>query len=81
MSTQINLRMPEEFLEQTKNFAKTHGFLNVQEFFREAAREKIFGDLHVRSEYLKKLDGEEANTFLSENDSKKFHEKLKESLK
>ena len=81
MTTQINLRVSEEFLEQAKHYAKTHGFLNIQEFFRETAREKIYDETQVRTEYLDRLNSKEATTFSSEKDSKKFHKELKDSLK
>ena len=42
MTTQISLRVSEDFFQQAKHYAKIHGFLNVQEFIRDAAREKIF---------------------------------------
>lgn len=77
MATQINLRVNEDFLEQAREYAKMNGFLNVQEFFREAAREKLFDNLEVRPEYLKRLKSKEANTFSSVEDSKKFIEGLK----
>jgi hypothetical protein len=81
MTTQINIRIPEEFLEQTKHYAKAHGFLNVQEFFREAAREKMYDYIQVRTEYLKKLNTKEANTFLTDKDSEKFEKELKKRAK
>ena len=47
---QINLRIPEDFFEQAKNYAKANGFQNIQEFFREVAREKIYEDIQIRFE-------------------------------
>ncbi|MGE0793227.1 MAG: hypothetical protein AB7V77_03565 [Candidatus Woesearchaeota archaeon] len=76
MTTQINLRLDEDFLEKAKQYAKIKGFLNVQEFFREAAREKLFDD-EIREDYLKKLHSQEATTFLSIKDTEEFHKKLK----
>ena len=77
MTTQINLRIPEDFFEQAKDYAKSHGFLNVQEFFREAAREKIFYESKVRTEYLKRLNSKEATNFLSESESEEFENELR----
>ena len=81
MSIQINLRMSEDFLEQAQHYAKTHGFLNVQEFIREAAREKIYDNVEIRQKYLERLNSEEANTFLSESESKEFEKELKKRAK
>jgi hypothetical protein len=68
MSTQINLRMSEEFLERAKEYAAAHGFLTVQEFFREAAREKVYEE--VRPAYKNVLASEEANTFISDEEAR-----------
>ena len=81
MTTQINLRLTEEFFEQAKDYAKAYGFLNVQEFFREAVREKIFNDIQIRTEYLERLKSKEATTFLSESESKEFESELKKRAK
>lgn len=77
MTTQINLRITEDFFEQAKQYAQAHGFLNVQEFFREAAREKVFEDVQVRPEYLERLKSKEATTFLSESEAEEFEKELK----
>lgn len=53
MSTQINIRISEDFLKQAKHYSKVNGFLNIQEFFREAAREKIYDNTQVRTDFLK----------------------------
>lgn len=76
MTTQINIRIPEDFLEQAKDYAKSRGFLNVQEFFREAAREKIYENLDVNPEYLNRLQSKEATTFLTENEAEEFEKEL-----
>ena len=73
------MRVSEEFLVRAKEYAKTNGFLNVQEFFREAARERMYD--YVRPEYLKVLQSKEANTFLSEDESKAFEKELEERAK
>ncbi|MBT5023089.1 hypothetical protein HOK51_08135 [Candidatus Woesearchaeota archaeon] len=80
MTTQINLRLTEDFFEQAKEYAKANGFLNVQEFFREAAREKLFKDVQVRPEYLERLNSKEANTFLTESEAKEFENELKKRV-
>ena len=76
MSTQINVRISEDFLEQAKEYAKNNGFLNVQEFMREAAREKIFDSVKVREEYLERLHSKEASSFLSDEESIQFEKEL-----
>ena len=81
MATQLNLRVSEEFLEQAKHYAKSHGFLNIQEFLREAAREKIFEENPIRNEYLERLNSKEANTFLSDTESKEFEMELEKRTK
>ena len=81
MTTQINLRIPEDFHEQAKHYAKTHGFLSVQEFFREAAREKIFDNVKIRQDYLERLNSKEASTFLSDDESKEFEKELEKRAK
>jgi len=80
MTTQINLRLSEDFLGKARQFAKDMGFLNVQEFFREAAREKIYESSTVRKEYLARLSSKEASTFLSAKESKEFEKELKRKL-
>lgn len=77
MTIQINLRMTEDFLKQAKEYAKNHGFLNIQEFFREAAREKIYDEMEIRPEYIEVLKSKKANTFLSVEESKKYMEELR----
>ncbi len=74
MTTQVNLRLPEDFLLDVKRYAKKHGFLNVQEFFREAVREKIYT---VRPSYLKVLKSKEANTFLTPEETKAFEAEMR----
>lgn len=77
MTTQINLRITEDFFKRAKRYAKVHGFLSIQELFREATREKIYDEVQVRPEYLERLKSREANTFLSERESKEFEKELK----
>lgn len=76
MTTQINLRITEDFFEQAKEYAKVHGFLSVQELFREAAREKVYDEAQVRTEYLERLNRKEATTFLSNKETKEFEKEL-----
>ena len=78
MTTQINLRVTEDLLEEAQQYAKSNGFLNVQEFFREAAREKLFYDSKIRRDYLERLKSKKANTFLSEKEAEEFEKELDE---
>ena len=81
MTTQINLRITEDFFEQAKEYAKVNGFLSIQEFFREAAREKVYDEAEVRTEYLERLNSKEANTFLSSKETIEFEEELEKRAK
>ena len=81
MATQISLRLSEDFFQQAKHYAKIHGFLNIQEFIREAAREKIFDNLEIREEYLERLNSNEATSFLSDTESKEFENELNKRAK
>jgi hypothetical protein len=81
MTIQINLRITKDFFEKAKDYAKSKGFLNVQEFFRETAREKIYENYEVKTQYLKRLNSKEANTFLSEKETEEFEKELKKRVK
>ncbi len=76
MTTQINLKFQDEFFDLAKNYAESRGYLSIQELVRDALREKIFDDLEVKESYKKFLQSKEANTFLSEKESKEFMESL-----
>ena len=52
MNTQINLRMPDELLEQSIEYAKKNGFGNVQELIKESLREKVFEQPMITKEEL-----------------------------
>ncbi|NQV91353.1 hypothetical protein HQ489_02670 [Candidatus Woesearchaeota archaeon] len=52
MNTQINLRMPDELLEQSRQYADKHGFGNVQELIKESLREKLFDKPIISKEEL-----------------------------
>lgn len=81
MTTQINIRVSEDFLDDARNYAKSHGYLNIQEFIRDAAREKIYEQYEVRNEYLEKLNSKDANTFLSDEEADQFDKELEERAK
>lgn len=77
MVSQVNLKFQDDFYTMTKDYASSRGYMSIQEFIREAVRDKIFDELEVSEEYKKVLQSKEANTFLSEEESEKFHEELK----
>ena len=81
MSIQINIRVSEDFLEDARNYAKSHGYLNIQEFIRDVAREKIYDQYEVRNEYLEKLNSKDANTFLTDEEADEFDKELEERAK
>ena len=80
-TTQINIRVSDDFLEEARNYAKFHGYLNVQEFIRDAAREKIYDQYEVREEYLQKLKSKDATTFLSDEEADEFDKELERRAK
>ena len=71
MTMQINVRVTEEFMEDAQRYAAEHGYLNVQEFLRDAAREKLYP---VRPEYAEQLRN--ART-LSETEARAFEKELR----
>ena len=80
-TTQINIRVSEDFLEEARNYAKNYGYLNVQEFIREAAREKIYEKYELREEYLTKLKSKDATSFLSDEQADEFDKELEKRSK
>ena len=52
ITTQINERMDDSFLNKAKSYAQKHGFGNVQELIKESLREKLFGEPMITKEEL-----------------------------
>ncbi len=52
MNTQVNVRLPEEFLSKAEKYASKNGFGNVQELIKEALREKIFSEVSLPKEEI-----------------------------
>ena len=52
MNTQINLRLSDELLGQSTEYAKKHGFGNIQELIKESLREKVFEEPELTKEEL-----------------------------
>jgi hypothetical protein len=77
MTTQVNLKFQDGFYDLAKSYAESRGYMSVQEFIREAVRDKIFDNLEIRDEYKRVLESKDANTFSSVEDSKKFMNKLR----
>lgn len=51
-STQINIRMNDELLENAREYAKKYGFGNVQELMKESLREKLFKEESISKDEL-----------------------------
>ena len=52
MNTQINVRLPGKVLISAKSYAEEHGFNSIQEFIKEAIREKLFEKPEISKEEL-----------------------------
>ena len=52
MNTQINVRLPEKVLMSAQTYAEEHGFNSIQEFIKEAIREKLFEKPEISKEEL-----------------------------
>ena len=77
MTTQINLKFQDDFYEIAKSYADANGYMSFQELVWESLRDKIFENLEISESYKKVLQSEEANTFLSKEESKNFYKELK----
>ena len=42
MGHQINLRLPEKLFLSAREYTEVHGYSSMQEFIKEALREKLF---------------------------------------
>ena len=52
MNTQINVRLPEKVLVSAQTYAEEHGFNSLQEFIKEAIREKLFEKSEISKEEI-----------------------------
>ncbi|MBI2652612.1 hypothetical protein HYX00_04055 [Candidatus Woesearchaeota archaeon] len=52
MNTQINVRLTEKVLVSAQSYAEEHGFSSIQEFIKEAIREKLFEKIEISKEEL-----------------------------
>ena len=52
MNTQINVRLSGKILVSAQSYAEEHGFSNIQEFIKEAIREKLFEKSEISKEEL-----------------------------
>jgi predicted transcriptional regulator len=48
MTTQVNIRLPEELRRKAESYAKRHGFGNIQELAREALRSRIMEEESIK---------------------------------
>ena len=73
VTTQLNMKFQNSFLERVKGYAQDHGYMSIQELIREAVRDKIEEEFEVREEYIEFLKtNKEANTFSSVKESEEF---------
>ena len=56
MTTQINLRLPDNMLDSAKSYAQEYGFSNVQDFIKETLREKLFEEGEFSREEIKLVE-------------------------
>ncbi len=80
MTTQINLRINDKLLEEAKEYSKSFGYENVQDFIREIIRNKVFesNDLNNReiayAQAIEKIS-DAKNLYGSMNDIQKLIKK------
>lgn len=43
MNTQLNIKINQKLLKKAEEFAKEHGFLNIQDMIRHIIRDKVNG--------------------------------------
>jgi len=73
MNNQINLRLSDKILKSAQSYSEEHGFTTVQEFIKEAIREKLFDEAVINKQELqlvKKLTqiSEENNLYGTEEE-------------
>ncbi|MFH0874486.1 MAG: ribbon-helix-helix domain-containing protein [archaeon] len=76
MTTQINIRMPDNLLDTAKDYAESMGFSNVQDFIRETVREKLFDEPKISKEEFALV-----NKLVNASEEKKLYGTEKELLK
>jgi hypothetical protein len=77
MTKQVNLKLSDKLFALATAHAEVYGFMNLQDFIRDAMREAIYDRMEIRPEYAEYvLNSPETNTFLSEEESKKVMEEL-----
>jgi len=78
VTTQLNLKFQDTFLDKVKGYAQKHGYMSIQELIREAVRDKIDADFEVRDRYVEFLKtNKDANTFSSIAKSKQFMDEMR----
>ena len=53
MNAQINVRFPDTLLDSAKEYAKQHGYGNVQDLIRETVRETVFDEPRITAQELR----------------------------
>lgn len=57
MNTQINLRLPNDFLKKAIRYAEKRGFSSIQELIKETLREVVYeDDLKLSKETIKAIE-------------------------
>ena len=57
MTTQINLKLPENLLAAAKSYAESYGCRNVQDLIYESVREKVFEKSEFDESFTEKETG------------------------
>lgn len=52
MGHQINLRLPDKLFNYASEYIEVHGYSSMQEFIKEALREKLFDREEISKEEL-----------------------------
>ncbi|MBU0979960.1 MAG: ribbon-helix-helix domain-containing protein [Nanoarchaeota archaeon] len=55
MNAQINLRLPENLLTAARSYSEDNGYGSIQEFIKDAVREKLFDSSDISKAELKAI--------------------------
>jgi len=56
MSSQVNIRLPADIRKLAEQYAKRHGYKNIQELTKNALREKIMEDETFTDKEIKLIE-------------------------
>lgn len=48
MNTQVNLRLPEKLIVAAKLYSEENGYTTIQDFIKQAIRDKVFDEISPR---------------------------------